>query len=276
MIKKIAIQGEKASFHDIAAQKYFGPNIEIICCETFKDSFNIVESGDAEYALCAIENSLFGSINETYDLLVKFNFVIVGEVFLRISQSLIVLPGTKLQDIKEVYSHPVAIAQCEDFLDKHLPNAKRLEYYDTAASVEMIRNRKDKKNAAIASSSAAKLYDLKILKEGIETNKQNYTRFVVITKKPIFNEAANKTSLIIRTNNNPGSLYRALGVFAERSINISKLQSRPIIGKAWHYIFYLDIDKGLNDKELIDAFNDLKVQKCELKILGSYLSGNKT
>jgi prephenate dehydratase len=275
MDKKVAIQGEEASFHDIAAMKFFGPDIKRVCCKTFKDTFAAVKSGKATHAVCAIENSLYGSINETYDLLAKNDFAIIGEIYLRVKQCLIVLPGTKLKDIKEVCSHPVALAQCEEYLDKALPSAERLEFHDTAASVEKVKGQQEKKVAAIASSEAAELYGMEILAEEIETNKQNYTRFIVLESPKEVIPGRNKTSLIIKTPHSPGALYRALGAFAEHSINLSKLQSRPIVGDAWHYIFYVDVDAGSNDSALTKALAELDKQGCEIKLLGSYVAWPK-
>lgn len=275
MIQRVAIQGDRASFHELAARKFYGPGIELICCKSFKETFEAVTFGSADSAICAIENSLFGSINETYDLLVKTNFSIIGEIYLRIVQCLIVNPGIQLRDIKNVYSHPVALAQCQEYLDKELPNAKRLEFHDTAASVEMIKSTNSQYSAAIASAESSKLYEMEILANEIETNKQNYTRFVVLEPKTQKITGSNKTTLIIKTSHKPGALYKALGVFAKRSINLSKLQSRPIIGKPWHYMFYLDIECGFSDQRLIEALDELAVQGCEVKLLGSYKSGNK-
>jgi len=269
----VAIQGDIASFHHIAANKYFEGDIDIISCNTFSDTFVSLKNDECDFAICAIENSLFGSINETYDLLVKHKFNIVGEVYLRIKQCLIVNPGTVKKDIKTIYSHPVAFAQCEDYLDFNFPKAKKLEYHDTAASVKMIR--RDKSKAAIASIESAKLYKMDIFAKEIETNKKNYTRFIVLDKSRKVYKSANKTSLIIRTSNKPASLYKALKVFADRSINLSKLQSRPIIGKAWHYMFYVDVQAGINDSSMKEAIDELVDQKCEVLVLGSYVSANK-
>lgn len=270
---KIAIQGEAASFHYIAALRFFNSDIKIVPCETFRQAFDAVKNQRVDFAVCAIENSLFGSINETYDLLVSSKLSIVGEVYLRIKQCLIGLPNSSLDNIKEVYSHPVALAQCEEFLDKNLPDTKKLEHYDTAASVALIKELNEPSIAAIASQEAAKLFGMKVLVKEIETNKQNYTRFVVIQRGKSKSKNVNKTSLIIRTNHKPGALHKALGVFAERSINLSKLQSRPILGKAWHYIFYIDVEAGINSKSLTEALAELKKQGCEVKILGSYKHG---
>lgn len=276
MTKKVAIQGAQASFHAIAAHQFFGDDIELINRDTFKETFAAVKAAQAQYAVCAIENSLFGSINATYDLLINYHFVITGEIYLRIEQCLIGLPGTKLSDITEVYSHPVALAQCEDYLDAKLPTANRLEFHDTASSVLMVKQGARKQAAAIAGREAAELHGMEILAESIETNKQNYTRFIVLEPQAGSAKGATKTSLIIRTSHQPGALYSALGVFAERGINLTKLQSRPIIGKAWHYIFYVDVDAGLQDSRLEEALKLLSQQGCEVKMLGSYQAGART
>lgn len=274
MTKTVAIQGMEASFHDIAAKQYFGKDITIVACETFKDIFAALKNNQSDFAICAIENSLYGSINETYDLLLKYHFSIIGEVYLRIEQCLIGFKGTRLQDITEVYSHPVALAQCEEYIDAYLHNAKRLEFHDTAASVDKIKTLSNKHAVAIASKEASKLHGMEVLAYSIETNKQNYTRFIVIqAAADKMDDNVNKTSMIIKTSHKPGALYDALGVFAKRSINLSKLQSRPIIGKAWHYIFYVDVDAGVKDEPLKAAIIDLNKQGCDVKLLGSYKNG---
>ena len=274
MALRTAIQGQEASFHDIAARQIYGENIDIVPCETFASTFAALSSGEADQAVVAIENSLFGSINEIYDLLLKHRFWICGEVYLRVEQCLIGLQGASLQKITEVHSHPVALAQCEDFLDKKLPQAKRFESHDTASSVVEVKQWGDPTIAAIGSAAAAKLHGLKILAREIETNKQNYTRFVVLQKNKKSIEGTDKTSLVLVTSHQPGSLHKALGVFAKRGINLSKLQSRPIIGQAWHYMFYVDVEVG-NGTKLADSLADLKQQDCEATVLGSYKSGQK-
>lgn len=273
MMIKVAIQGQRGSFHDIAAKHFFGPDIKTANCELpFRTVFETLKSGDAAYAIVAIENSLYGSINEVYDLLLEYKPFIVGEVYLQISQNLIGLPSTKLQDITQVHSHPIALAQCEDFLDTSLPTAERFEHSDTAGSVEEVKTWGDPAFTAIGSRTAAELHDMAILAENIETNKQNYTRFVVLAHKPENAEAANKTSIILNTptDTKAGSLYKALGAFADRSLNLLMLQSRPIIGKAWHYMFYLDIAAGREDANFKDALAELEKQGCEITMLGSY------
>ncbi len=282
MTTTVAIQGQAASFHDIAARSYYGDGIKLVPCGTFSETFAALETGAAAHAVVAIENSLFGSINEVYDLLLKHKSWIDGEVYLRIEQCLLGLPGAEYDKIMEVYSHPIALAQCEQFLDQTLPHAKRFEHHDTGGASEDIKRWDDPEKAAIASRLAAETYDLEILAEKIESHKQNYTRFVVLNKERRVNAApsANKTSLILGIDDqvkgfgdSPGSLYQALGTFAGQNINLTKLQSRPLIGKAWHYIFYADVDSGLWDPRLQTALAELKSQNCEATILGSYHSG---
>lgn len=268
----IAIQGARASFHDIAASQYFGSDSKRVFCDTFSETFRSLAADDADYALCAIENSLYGSINEVYDLLVGHDFRIVGEVYLRIEQCLIGRPGATIDSIDEVHSHPVALAQCEHFLDTTLPGAIRMEYHDTAASVEMIANQQNASVVAIASREAAVLYGMQILASSIETDAQNYTRFVVLAKHPTSGVVANKTSLVLRTDNSAGALYRALGCFAKRGINLTKLQSRPVIGNAWKYVFYIDVAIGADDVAYLHALRELRDQQCQVTVLGSYRS----
>lgn len=270
---KVSIQGQQGSFHDEATKQFFGRNIEIVPAETFADTFQALANGRADHAIVAIENSLFGSINEVYDLLLKHKFWISGEVYSRIEQCLIGLAGTQHELINEVYSHPVALAQCDHYLETQLPHAKRFEHHDTAGSVADIKAWNDPSKVAIASQTAAKLYGLEVLAKDIETNKVNYTRFVVLEKVRPYTSRSNKTSLILTTTDKPGALYHALGAFAKSGINLTKLQSRPIIGRAWHYVFYVDVAGNPNEEPLLSAFKELERQDCEVTLLGSYIAG---
>lgn len=270
MINNISIQGYKASFHDIAARDFFGETSERTYCDTFAGVFDALKNDQSHYALCAIENSIFGSINEVYDLVLKNRFYICGEVYLRVEQCLIGLPETSLDSVTKVYSHPVALSQCDEYLNQNLPKAERLEYQDTATSVKIIKEFNNPSIVAIASKEAAKLYGMKILARSIETNKENYTRFIVLSKNNNVDKKTNKTSIVIKTSHVAGALYNALGSFANRSLSLSKIQSRPIIGKAWHYMFYIDIDAGINDEKCKDALSELNDQGCEVTVLGSY------
>lgn len=272
---KIAIQGEAVSFHDIVASKFFNGS-DRIYCDTFYEVFESLNKGEADYALVAIENSLYGSINEVYDLLKKNKVSIVGEAYLRIEQCLIGFPDTDLSEVTDVFSHPVALAQCEEFLDTYLPHVNRSEQPDTAGSVKFIKEQGNKAFVAIAGREAAKHYGMTILQESVETNKENYTRFVVLSKNSdeTLGGKASKTSLIVTTGHKPGALYHALGAFADQDINLTKLQSRPIIGKAWHYMFYIDLEVSAEDEKFKKAIDQLNQQGCQITVLGSYKAGN--
>ncbi len=274
MKSTVSIQGKSYSFHDIARQKYFGKNkTNVLHRDTFKEVFKDVATSESDYGLVAIENSLFGSIADVYAQLMKKKTLIVGEVYLRINHCLVGLKGTNLKQIKEIHSQLPALAQCEDWLDKHLDFAERVEEHDTAASVEKVAMLADNKIVAIGSKESAKHHGLEVLAEEIESHKQNYTRFIVISKQKEADSNAEKTSLILRTNHQPGSLYKALGVFARNNINLSKLESRPIIGKAWHYQFYIDIDAGSQSDNTIKTMTELSKIDCECFELGTYKKG---
>lgn len=273
-MKKVAIQGQRASFHDIAARYFFGDEDIAVenCPLPFRNVFESLKNGDSEYAVVAIENSLYGSINEVYDLLLEYQPYIIGEVYLHISQNLVGLQGALIQDIKKVHSHPIALAQCEEFLDKELSEAERFEHSDTAGSISDVKKWSDTKQAAIGSRAAADLHGLSILAEDIETNKHNYTRFVILSGEKKTAPNADKTSIILNTpaDTKAGSLYQALGTFAKRNLNLLMLQSRPIIGKAWHYMFYLDIAASVDYEDFQAAVQELESQGCDITILGSY------
>lgn len=269
---KVAIQGQKASYHHQAAKHFFGDDIDVVACDTFKEGFESVENNQADYAVIAIENSLYGSINPVYDLLLKKQLWVSGEINLRIQHCLIGIPGSKKNTIEEIYSQIMALAQCENYLDNNFPSAKHIEYHDTVASVELVKKSGDKTKAAIASADSAKLHNMEILDKEIEDNKQNYTRFLVLQNNKTIDSKANKTSLALITSHEAGSLYRALGVFDKYSINMTKLQSRPIKKQAWRYMFYIDVSIGLNNNILNQALTELETQGCETIVLGSYKS----
>ena len=268
---RVAIQGELGSFHHGAAVRWYDESIEIVACETFRAVFESVKTGSADVAIVAIENSLYGSINEVYDLLLKYKIPIVGEVPERIHQCLIGIDSTvSLTKITHVYSHPVALAQCSDYLDKHLPQAERIENHDTAASVELIMSQKDSHAVAIAGEFASHMHKAHILRKNIQNHDTNYTRFLVLDPRSKQVIETNKASLVLRTNHQPGALYNALGVFAGEGINLSKLQSRPIPGKVWRYMFYIDVEGQID--ALKDCVTKLRQQDCEVVILGQYKS----
>lgn len=267
----VSIQGRAGSYHDAARRQYFQNGHELLCRDTFRDVFADVTEGRADYAVVAIENSLYGSINEVYDLLLKHRLWISGELYTRIHHCLLgTQPDLNLADISEVYSHPIAFAQCDDFLHQHLPHVLRLAEDDTALSAELIAQEATATKTAIASRQAAELHNLYVLKSDIESNGQNYTRFIVLQKEQEENSQANKSSIILRTDHSPGALYKALGEFYEQNINLTKLESRPIIGKVWQYQFYVDFAAGLSEEHSQNVLANLRQRGCTVTELGTY------
>jgi prephenate dehydratase len=265
---RVAIQGESGSFHHLAGRHWFGDNFEFVACPTFPAVFKALRTNQADQAVVAIENSLYGSINSVYDLIGRHQYKIVGELSERIHQHLIGFSDATAEQVKTVLSHPVALEQCSDFLDKYLPAATRTEYYDTAAAVEFVRKRGDARTVAIGSGLAAELSNLAVLQSNIENDPKNYTRFVIIGPSGKTTAGANKASLVLRTSHEPGALYKALGVFSRAGINLTKLQSRPIAGKVWHYQFYIDVEAA--GKPLQGIITKLEKQGCEVSLLGEY------
>ena len=239
--KRVAIQGIRASFHEEAAFKFFGNDIETIECDSFKQTCEVLKDKKADYVVMAIENSIAGSLLPNYTLLREYNFSIVGEVYLAIQLHLLALPGVKFKDIKYVQSHPIAIRQCSDFFDE-FPNLQVIESSDTAACAKKIREENLTDTAAIANLLAAKLYDLQVMERRIESNKKNFTRFLILADKPIGNTEVNKASLSFQVGNSVGSLAEVLNIFSEYKINLSKIQSMPVLGKRNEYNFYVDIE----------------------------------
>ena len=268
---KISIQGARGSFHDIVARKKFPGDSEIIESETFKQVFEDVHKGVTDYGVVAIENSIFGSFLENYDYLLKYDTRIVGEEYIRIVLNLIALPGTKMENITEVYTHPMAMNQAEDFLEKH-PKMQRIEAEDTAAAVRLIKGQDLHTAAAIGSALAAEIYGMKILAKDIETEKRNYTRFLIIARPDTpYEMDADKTSLVIRAKNIPGALFHVLKCFNDENINLSKIESRPIITEStWDYYFYLDFEKGLSATATQRAMKELEKVASMIKVLGTY------
>src|SRR6187401_750441 len=243
MNTRVSIQGFEGSFHQVAARQFFGKDIEVITCATFRDVIKIASNKkESDGAVMAIENSIAGSILANYHLLLKSNLIIVGEVYLHIRQNLLVNPGVKLEDIREVHSHTMAIQQCHDFLDQH--KWKLVETEDTALSAKHIHQHKSKHIAAIASKLAAELFELEVLAPGIQTMKNNYTRFLMLQRQDIAQAVAdaNKASVNFQTDHSRGSLAKVLTKIAEGGINLSKLQSFPIPGSDFKYSFHADME----------------------------------
>ncbi|MEO5944449.1 MAG: prephenate dehydratase [Ferruginibacter sp.] len=243
MNKKIAIQGFEGSFHQAAARYFFGKQVVAVCCGSFRELIKkAADKNETDGALMAIENSIAGSILPNYALLQKSNLKITGEIFLHIKQNLLVNPGVKLEDIKEVHSHPMAIQQCLDFLDKY--NWKLVETEDTALSAKHVHQHKSKHIAAIAGKLAADLFGLEMIAPNIHTQKNNYTRFLVLEREEDAAEVvgANKASVNFNTDHSKGSLAKVLTKIADAGINLSKLQSFPIPGSDWLYSFHADME----------------------------------
>ncbi|MFN8578167.1 MAG: prephenate dehydratase [Candidatus Sericytochromatia bacterium] len=278
MNKKIAIQGFRASFHEIAAQKFFGNNIELEMCDTFKKQFNIINSGITEYAVVAIENTVAGTIIPNYALLRESNTNIIGEVYLQIQQNLMALPNQRIEDIKEVHSHPMAILQCQEFFEDY-PKIKLIESADTALSASWISENNLSGIGAIASVRASEIFNLEILGEGIETNKKNFTRFLVIQRNKAFDKDLkvinpNKSSICFHLAHRTGSLANVLMSLSDNKMNLTKIQSLPLIGREWEYFFHLDLEFD-DYSQYLTSIDEIKPYIHELKVLGEYRQGEK-
>jgi len=273
MNKKVAIQGYEGSFHQVAARHFFGKNVEVITCDTFRQVVQL--GGDAKLsdgAVMAIENSIAGSILPNYNLLQKSKLQVTGEVYLAISQNLLTYPGVKLEDIKEVHSHPMAILQCLDYLEKY--NWKLVESEDTALSAKIVHQNKSKHTAAIASKLAAQMFDLNIIKPDIHTLKNNITRFLIVSPantKTVM-ENANKASIYFQTDHSRGILAKVLAKIAQGNVNLSKLQSMPIPGSTFKYGFYADLEFD-NKKQIEKVLEALKGLTNSIRIFGMYQKG---
>jgi len=269
---RVAFQGELGAFSSQAARKLLGDQIALAPCGTFEQMFARVENGESDYCLAPMENSLFGSVYQNYDLLLKHNLSVVGEINLRIVHNLIAPPETALEAVQRVYSHPVALAQCQKFLAAH-PGIKPVEAYDTAGSVKMLMESRESGAAAIASAAAAEVYGARILVAGIEDDQQNYTRFLLLARggeaiKPA--PDADKTSIVFALEHRVGALFRAMAVFALRDIDLTKIQSRPLIGRPWEYSFYLDFIGNTAEPRVQNALAHLAEFATSIKVLGCY------
>lgn len=279
-MKRVAIQGIAGSYHDIAARNYFeGEEIEIVPCNHFRDVISSIKKDPNMIGLMAIENTIAGSLLQNHELIRESGFTIVGEYKLRISHSLVALPGTTINEIKEVNSHPIALMQCTDFLDT-LPNAKVVEKEDTAMSARWISENKLIGHAAICGKLAAQIYGMEILAEGIETNKRNFTRFLTIADSWNADEllkgvSKNKASLVFAVPHTAGSLSKVLSVLSFYDMNLSKIQSLPIVGREWEYLFYINLsfDDYTRYKQAMDAIIPLTK---DFKILGEYAEGKQS
>ena len=273
-LKRVAFQGIEGAYSELAGRKYFAPFLEqtvFTGLGTFEQVVNAVEDGDADYGLLPVENTTAGSINEVYDLLSCAQLSIVGEEVLRIEHCLVAMDGVPLSNIRQIYSHPQALAQCMKFIAK-LPNCQAMPYADSAMAAIKVRDERDSGLAAIASEEAARLYGLKVLRRNIEDQQNNFTRFLVLAKKPaaVDLRIPCKTSLIVATSHEEGSLLRALSLLHQYKINLSKLESRPIPGMPFQYLFYIDFEGNTAEDRVARALEQLRSVTTSLKVLGCY------
>jgi len=270
MVDRVAIQGEAGSFSHAAALETYGAGLRLVPCATFVDLFRSVETGAATSGVVPIENTLAGSVHENYDLLSAHALHVVGEAELRIRHCLIAPPRTSRTEVRRVASHPVALAQCRQFFSSN-PELVAVPAYDTAGSVRDLMAGKVEAEAAIASRLAASLYGAAVLQDGLEDNSENYTRFLMVTREPLAlaRGQTGKTSLLFTLGAGPGTLHKALGVFAERGLNLTKIESRPLPGRPWEYLFYADVvDTTVSRME--DALDALRAVAFGVRVLGTY------
>jgi prephenate dehydratase len=270
---KVAIQGREGSFHQQAAEELLGDDVTLVPCHTFAEVFQAVTSGGADVGITAVENSLHGSINHVYRLLLTEAVWVRGEVFLHIEQQLISATDRPLSSIARVLSQEPALAQCEQWLATHVPDAVLEVTHDTADSVRAVMARSDEPLAAVAGTRAAELYGGHVLAGPINDDPHNYTRFFLLSRDGSPVDGANRTSLVLVTNHEPGSLWNALGAFEAAGINLSKLDSHPIAGDRRHYRFYVDLEAGIDEGRTQQALEDLRGQGCAVDVLGSYVAG---
>ena len=270
MTKTVGYLGIPGSFSYLAALRYFKRDVEFFEGKSFQHILKKVQNGRLDFGILPIENSVSGSVVKNYDLLLASDVLIVGEVYLGVSQNLLVRKQLNLKNIRTIYSHPEAFKQCEEFLNSL--DIARVEMSDTATAARFVREKGRETDAAIAGIDAAKRYNLIILKKHIETNKANYTRFIVVARKTNGTISTNKTTILFTLKHKPGMLHKALGVLAKRDLNFTKIESRPMLGSPFEYMFYMDFEFG-SIKDAQDAINDLKKETTSLRTLGIYKKG---
>ncbi len=274
----VAFQGERGAFSELAARRFFPEEVKVLPCHSFKDTFDAVSSGDATFAVLPIENALGGAVYDPLDLLkIHSELSVVGETEVRVVHNLIGFPGVKENEIKRIYSHPQALSQCREFLDKNFPSAEIIPFFDTAGAVSFVKESGDRSSAAIAGSPAALYNNMAIIHQSIETNPSNYTRFYVLTREeraPLFmeNRKKEKASMLFGVSDEPGSLIEVLEVFYRNGLNMQKLESRPIQGKPWEYTFYVDV--LIPDYSAFErACDEIKKESAFFRVLGVYENG---
>jgi prephenate dehydratase len=267
---RIAYQGEPGAFSEAAARQT-SPDADPVPCRNFEDVFEAVNRGQADYGILPIENSVGGSIHRNFDLLLEHGLPIVGEVELPVVHHLLALPGTRIEQVKRIYSHPQALAQCDRFL-RAQTGVEVIATYDTAGSAKLIADEKMQDAAAIASLRAAEVFGLVALRSSIQDYQHNVTRFIIVGEKPFSSRPADKTTIVFTLANEPGALFKALAVFALRGIDLTKLESRPYPGRRWEYLFYVDLAAARDDIACERALTHLGEFASMLRVLGSYAS----
>lgn len=265
----IGYQGVEGSYSHEALLDYFPDNVCAVNVNEFEDVFKNLKNGKIKYGILPVENSSTGGISEVMDFLHCYDVFIVGEKCLKINHNLLGIKGAKFEDIEEVYSHPQGFLQCGDFIKSH-PNLKTISYYNTAMSVEFVKKANKKNYAAIASKKAAELYDVEIIKSNINTNTNNYTRFVIISNEMEAKEDSNKISIVLSLPHTQGSLYRIIKCIADCNLNMLKIESRPITNVPWQYLFYIDFEGNINDQRVKDALECIRLNSIHCKVLGNY------
>ena len=265
---KVTYQGETGAYSEMAVIKFFGSKAQPTPCKDFREVFESVKTGQVTNGVVPIENSIEGSVNQNYDLFLAYDLKVCGEVAIKLAHVLIANPQTKFEEIETVYSHPQALGQCRSYLEKH--KWEIIPAYDTAGSVKIIKEKQLYNAAAIASEKAADLYNMKIVARDIADNPYNYTRFLVLSHEDAAPTGDDKTSIIFSAKHAPGTLYHALGEFASRNINLTRIESRPTKTTAWQYNFYLDFEGHRTEKRCAEALEALQKYATFVKILGSY------
>ena len=266
---RIVFQGTEGAYSQLALKEYFGNHTDSWHVDTWRDAMEAIKNGEADYAVLPIENSSAGIVSENYDLMVEYDNCIVGEQIIRIDHALLALKDAKMEDITDIYSHPQALMQCSRYLDAHREWEKH-SCKNTAMASQKVKEDGKIHKAAIASKLNAKIYGLQVLEEAIQDNKDNYTRFIIVTGQKIFEKNAKKISICFEIPHESGSLYHKLSHFIYNGLNMNKIESRPVQGKAWEYRFFVDFDGNLNDAAVQNALRGLKEETIRSKILGNY------
>lgn len=271
---KIVFQGVEGAYSQLALKQYFGENADCCHVDTWRDAMETIRTGRADYAVLPMENSSAGIVSENYDLMMEYDNYIVGEQIIRVDHALLGLPEADMDGITDIYSHPQALMQCSRYLESHR-DWERHSLKNTAVSARKVKEDGNVHRAAIASTLTADIYGLKCLDTAIQNNKNNYTRFIIVSNRKIFERAADKISLSFEIPHESGSLYHALSHFIYNGINMNKIESRPVQKRAWEYRFFVDIDGNLTDAPVANALRGLVEETSRLKVLGNYVGGRE-